>query len=539
MSDTTPPPAVRRRSPGLMASQISRPPSGGVGTGWDDDLTVYTDAPGTAVTPAPPNVIDAEAPPATTESPATAGPVPVVEPQVPVPASGATQPVASSAGSPGGPRRSIEPVPEETPSRRELRLEQKAARKADKQAARDQKKKARKGGDADADGATETSDEPVEAGQLRVVRPGAKLRGARKVAVGLKVAIVALATVTIAGGAVVGGMVVGGNLANPHTELSDDQAAVWHLDRFNTTQAVTVAERYLRTCLTRYADLTADRARKDETTIINATGTDPACDGGNSSQVDVAVTQIVFAGTSAADDPRVTDQVRMVAFDAATTASTTLRYVVPVWLADPAGGAGARVVGNLGVMPVPLLGAPAAPSDTLPTDSTLAGELDDQFIPEFMAAWAATAPALEQFLASDASEAARQGLAGWNGVPTVRQVTVIGDGDGTYPEGATVQVRVETEFAMPGSTATSGSMYRVTIRKAGDHWFVTDVAGGVAGFPNTTSGAPTVTPKPTPTVTPETVQPAPAGQDTATPSEETPPPDEADTQEVANTTNEE
>lgn len=340
---------------------------------------------------------------------------------------------------------------------------------------------------------------------LHVPRPGGKLRGARRGGIALKVVTLFTGASVIASGAGLAGFLIAAALSSRTVDISAESAARWHLDEYNVEAAAAFGSRYLDVCLTRYSDRDKETVRRNDATNYSAASVDPACAPSNPGEVKGrSVTSIRYAGSSDSDDGSA--DIRLLSFDVSTTDNAPQRFVVPVYLTDPATGVGPRIVGNMGVLPVPRLGAPSSSPTTAVTDSTLATDMQRDFLPEFFAAWAASSDALTQFLAPSATAAATTGLNGTSGTPEVSGAVAIPPATAVDSSGAThysdgMQVVIQTTVQFTKDEVTTGAAYRVTVQRAGTHWFVVDVAGGVVAVPQNARPAPTYSPAPSTTPT--------------------------------------
>lgn len=305
-----------------------------------------------------------------------------------------------------------------------------------------------------------------------------------------------------------GGLLGVGLIANSDDRtapISPEEARKYGLDDYNVDAAMGLISPYLRLCLNRTENSKYPTDREEQLKRM-ATVNDPACNvSTTSSSEDKAPVRTVglveFAGQTTPVEG--IPGARYVSVSVIAVDGSTSWWVVPVYLSDPITGAGPRIIGNIGIIPAPMPGAPN-PSETPPeTDEDLAGQLSSSFLPEFMTAWSGSTATLAQFLAPAATEPAKTGLYGALTNVEVDSVTVhppesaIADnGDITYTDGDRVTAIV-TVTAQSGSIPTAAA-YRLTLERSGAHWFVVDIAGATAvpGDGSSVEPPPGTTPSP-------------------------------------------
>ena len=321
--------------------------------------------------------------------------------------------------------------------------------------------------------------------------PGGRLRNGRGASLGLRYGVLAGSTLIAAGliGVTAYGM---GRASVPDVPAEvDDAVTQYGLTTFDTESAEAYAEDFLRSCLLRHKQTPGKPSPEEEARIkrvetMSVAESDAACETADTAD-DVQVERIRSVGKPQPVEG--VDNARYITVQARTTEPSTARYTVPVSLDDPETGVGARVVGPVGVLPVPKNGEPDTSSFPAPAeDVNLAREWEQSFIPEVMQAWVASDD-LSQYLVSDATAAASSGLRGEYEDVNVESVSVIppegqseddDSGEFVYTEGDEVVAHVDLTMTSEGGTVT-GSTFRVTLRKQGDHWFLTDVEGGGLG----------------------------------------------------------
>lgn len=320
---------------------------------------------------------------------------------------------------------------------------------------------------------------------LNVPLPGHKLSDTRSRANllrGLSVAALVLALLLTAG--------VGAFLATLATRdgAPGTDGTTGTADSWNTDAGAAMGTRYLRWCLTRYGDQDREQSRFDQLSSMN-TATDEACGAGNGNTASAdqarTVSSVIFTGI-VQEVPGIPNA-RYLGF-AANTSEGELGYMVPVYLDDPAAGTGPRVVGKSGVVNVGGYGVPAGPEEAPATDPDLARELQTNYLPEFFTAWTGSTDSLEQFLSTDATANARDGLGGRLVDPKLDKVAVLPPADagepGNYNYSDGMRVTVQTTItATHHRGAPEASAYRITLVRTGEKWFVADVDGAFASIP--------------------------------------------------------
>ena len=326
---------------------------------------------------------------------------------------------------------------------------------------------------------------------MRVPVPGGRLRGGRGSTLAFRYTVLVAGSLVSAGVLAVTAYGIGRASAPNVADEVDQTVAQYGLTTYDTTSAETYAADYLRTCLRRYSQTSERPAPQEEARAAavkahTAVGDDPACTASPSSKArSVTSTQPVGKPTPVPG----LDRASYVTIQTETTDGTTARYVVPVFFDDPATGRGPRVVGNVGVMPVPGPGTPNTESFPSPvTDTALAREWEKSLLPQVMTAWVAS-KSLDQFLTADATPNAQTGLHGQFTNVKVTKVTATPPPE-AIEDADTGEFRYTDDVEVPATVATtmrtkdgaaSGATYRVTLRKQGDHWFVVDVQGGAIG----------------------------------------------------------
>lgn len=269
--------------------------------------------------------------------------------------------------------------------------------------------------------------------------------------------------------------------------ISQDEALRFRLSSFPVEQAAVFGQRYLDTCLTRPAasDTTAARARAEVLARMATSGTSAGCGYSGTSTAEAEQPQsIVFTGQIRSvkegyDDGAAAYLTFQVSYDA----DKTLDAVVPVWVNDRDDPTLMRVVGDVGFMPSPRLGAPPAYNETRAKDSQLATQLRDQVLTPFLQAWGSSdGQQLNLTLTEDAAFAARAGLRGLMVNPTITKVTVFtgrseSGGTITYQSGDEVVAETAVQWTSALSTSKQSGAYRIRLRYVQGKWAVVDVTG--------------------------------------------------------------
>lgn len=332
---------------------------------------------------------------------------------------------------------------------------------------------------------------------FRVPMPGGKRRvgvaNERGSLIRLRWATLGASVLTLALASGVVGFTVSQNMNEARgAVLTKTDADRLHLSEVNTPALTAAAEEYLRSCLTRYVNRNgstppAEANRLDTIKTMSLKGSDPMCTSqpGSGKPVARTVTSITPSGFPEAL-PGLTGAFA-VPFLVTTSDGITSTMTVPTWLNDPAAGTGARIVGPIGITPVPVTADPKANSSEARTpDAALSQEMQSAFLPSLFTAWTASSPDLAQFLAPSASTAARTGLGGKYVLTQVSSAAAYPDvpppaGEKpVYGEGATATVDVRLAMNDQSGHATTSGV-RVDIVRRSDKWFLVDVRGGTLG----------------------------------------------------------
>lgn len=328
---------------------------------------------------------------------------------------------------------------------------------------------------------------------MAVPVPGGKLKHGRGASIALRYSVLGGAMLVAIGFIGVSAYGMGRTSVPDVPEEVDSAVSEYGLTTFDTESAEAYAEDFLRQCLRRYKQTPEKPApeeeeRQERLSKLTLVEQDAACDMGDKSE-DVRVTQARSVGKHPPVEG-MEENARYITVQVSTTEPSTARYTVPVRLDNPEQGLGARVIGSVGLLPVPRNGSSNTEDFPSPTeDDDLSREWESKFIPEVVQAWVAS-DNLSQYLVSGATRSASNGLNGAYENVKVDRVRVIpakgvteddDTGDFVYTDGDEVVANVSvTMTSSEGGTAT-GSTYRITLRKQGEHWFVKDVEGGGLG----------------------------------------------------------
>ncbi|TDO89861.1 conjugal transfer protein [Enemella evansiae] len=318
--------------------------------------------------------------------------------------------------------------------------------------------------------------------ELVVPLPGRRLSDARSAAKLFRgLAVAALVLSVLAAAAVGGFLAVLATRGLPQGGRTGTQA-----DTFNADAAAVFGSQYLRYCLARGG---ADDANRLSSARAMSTVDDPACSAAGESRPR-RIDSVQFNGT--VQPVQGMSRARYLGFSTMGSDGQA-SYLVPIYLDDPATGAGPRVSGMIGMMASGGYGQPAAddPNAGQPlTDLDLAAVMKSSFLPEFLGAWASSSDSLSQYLTQNATESARAGL---NGALKQLQVTDVvalppksahqGGQRFDYGNGARVELQVEVS-ANSSSQTNQPYAYRVIVEQNGGKWFVADVQAAVAKVPS-------------------------------------------------------
>lgn len=352
----------------------------------------------------------------------------------------------------------------------------------------------------DGDTVDDTVDERAGTGLHRIPAPGSDYRGKdRKVAItGRVIGIGALSALmlTTCGVASYKGVADTRLAANKDTLTAQDVEDKFHLSQFPEAAGSSFAGRYLELCLSRYPAgknegmNPQEEKRQEAVKRMSVAVSDQSCvpsSPGASSDGSRQVVSTTFTGDTTPVEGM--SNAAFVTMQVTTDDGTVANYAVPVWFQNPAKGEGPRVVGPVGIAPLPRMGKGGVVKARV-EDENLSQTLQADFIPQFMTAWYASSKGLNQFLAPGSSQAANSGLGDVFKKAQVVKVTAYPEkasqpkqagGQFTYREGSTVEADVTVSSTADGSNVQAEQSYRVTLVRTNDHWFVKDVGAGIVG----------------------------------------------------------
>lgn len=366
---------------------------------------------------------------------------------------------------------------------------------------------------------------------LDVPAPGKQLHNDRKVTVATRYILIGAGVLALLGGCSAGSyLAVGATRSLAHKDnVTTNDLAKYHVSDFDTASGAAFASRYLDVCLTRYPERSdsepdpREQKRQAAYQAMNAGADDTSCDPGGSS-VDRQVVAAVPTGQA--------QKIEGVPGGYYLTMQVTLSdgtagdYTVPVAFGNSTNGTHPRVVGAVGILPLPPMGTVNPDKiKTRTADTDLSATLKADFMPQFFTAWTSSSSNLSQFLLPGASQASATGLSGAYTDPTIQAVTVYppkgavhdkgASQSFTYKDGMSVEADVTVDMKGTNGNSATGQGYRVTLSRSNGHWFVKDIAAGavntVTGERPSGSGNPGVpksTPSPSSTPTPRQSTPS-------------------------------
>ncbi|WLF51318.1 conjugal transfer protein [Rhodococcus opacus] len=297
------------------------------------------------------------------------------------------------------------------------------------------------------------------------------------------------------------GVNIGSSRVPAEGAISQNEALRFRLSSFPVEQAAVFGQQYLNVCLTRPAasDTVAVRTRTEVLARMATSGTESGCGYSGTSTAEAEKPEsIVFTGQIKSVREGYTEgAAAYLTYQVAYDSEKAVEVVVPVWVNDRGDPTLMRVVGNVGFMPSPRLGAPPAYAETRAKDAQLATQLHDQVIAPFMQAWGSSdAQQLNLTLTEDASFAARAGLRGVLVNPRVEKVTVYTARTETgaihYQSGDEVVAETTVEWTSALSTSKQTGTYQIRLRYVQGKWAVLDVTGSAldpSGGPVPNNGA--------------------------------------------------
>lgn len=286
--------------------------------------------------------------------------------------------------------------------------------------------------------------------------------------------------------------------------ISSQDAAAFHLSSFPAERASAFGVAYLTVCWTHPApaDSAAVQNRLAALARMTSAGLSAGC-GWTGSTASPAPLAVTWDGSATPIQGTYTEgSAAQLGFVITTADQRMIGVTVPIWMPSMTSTAGARVVGDVAVVPVATAAAAPTPIAPTTTDSAIADSLTRSVLVPFLTAWAASDPVqLNLVLARDASSAVRTGMSGQLSGPVVSGVRVVvtrGD-PAAYRDGDQVTAQVTVDWTTRSGGQRSG--YSIGLRMTAGRWQVTDIsgaapdpAGGVAPstpFATSTSAAPT------------------------------------------------
>lgn len=295
------------------------------------------------------------------------------------------------------------------------------------------------------------------------------------------------------------GVSTGSSRLVQQSAISSQDAATFHLSGFPAARASAFGVTYLTLCWTHPspADSVATQNRLAALAQMTSAGVSAGC-GWAGTVPSPAPLAVTWDGSVTAIQSAYTNgAAAQLGFVVTTTDQRTIGVTVPIWMPSTTSTAGARVVGDVAVVPVATAAAAPTPIAPSTTDSAIAEALTRSVLVPFLRAWAASDPVqLNLVLARDASSAARTGMAGQLSGPAVTGVrVVVTRGDPTaYRDGDQITAQVTVDWATTSGGQRAG--YSIDLRMIAGRWQVTDISGAA---PDPTGGlAPSTTFAPTP-----------------------------------------
>lgn len=283
--------------------------------------------------------------------------------------------------------------------------------------------------------------------------------------------------------------------------ISSQDAAAFHLSSFPAERASAFGVAYLTVCWTHppATDAAATQNRLAALARMTSAGVTAGC-GWTGTAPSPAPVAVTWDG-SATPIPGayLEGAAAQLGFVVTTADQRTVGVTVPIWMPAATSTAGARVVGDVAVVPVATAAAAPTPIAPVTTDSAVAESLTRSVLVPFLQAWAASDPVqLNLVLARDASSAARTGMAGRLSGPVVSgvRVAVIRGDPNAYRDGDQITAQLTVDWTTLSGGQRSG--YSIGMRMTGGRWQITDIAGAApdpvgGAAPSTTFTTPTTT----------------------------------------------
>ena len=288
-------------------------------------------------------------------------------------------------------------------------------------------------------------------------------------------------------------------LVEPAT-ISADDASAFHLSSFPADRAAALGVSYLSLCWTHpdASDTAATADRLAALARMTSAGVTSGC-GWTGSTPSKAPLAVEWDGTVTPLLGAYLDgAAARLGFVVTMADGRTVGAALPIWVSSTGATAGARVVGEIAVIPV--APAPAAPTPAAPpvTDAAIGESVTRSVLVPFLRAWAVSDPVqLNLVLARDASTAARTGMDGQVTAPVVNRTQVVvtrGDPKG-YRDGDLITAQVGVDWTTRAAGVQRAG-YSITLRLTAGRWQVTDITGAT---PDPVGGAAPATTFATPT----------------------------------------
>jgi hypothetical protein len=297
------------------------------------------------------------------------------------------------------------------------------------------------------------------------------------------------------------GVSTGSSRLVQQASISGQDAAAFHLSSVPAERASAFGVAYLTLCWTHpaAADEAATQNRLAALARMTSAGVTSGCGWTGTAPTPVPVAVTWDGSAVPIQDVYPTGAAAQLGFVVTTADQRTVGVSVPIWMASATSTAGARVVGDVAIVPVATAAAAPTPIAPAATDSAIAEALTRSVLVPFLQAWAASDPIqLNLVLARDASAAARAGMAGQLSKPIVAGVrVVVTRGDPTaYRDGDQVTAQLTVDWTTTSGAQRSG--YSIGLRMAAGRWQVTDIGGAAADpaggvSPSTTFATPSTT----------------------------------------------
>ncbi|MBH5336138.1 conjugal transfer protein [Streptomyces pactum] len=329
-----------------------------------------------------------------------------------------------------------------------------------------------------------------------VPAPGGRIAtSGRRTHVALRATVLATTCLFALGSCTVMGLVIGKSGSTSTAALSQRDVDRYRLTSFPLDAAATFAEEYAMLCMT-FSEKTEEERSAELARFVSA-GVETNCGWtGSGSQT---AESAAWDG-SAEPIPEYAGHGRYLGVRVRLSTGQVAALTVPVYVRDLRTGQGLKVVGQVGVMPLPP-GGKAPAIDEPVVDQALSDNLATRVLPGFFTAWGSSdATALARFTMPDATARATGGLHGAWGKPeitTAEALAPAGTRAGAavrYRPGDTVLARVSVRWNGADGVGAVHS-YRVTLENTAQGWFIKDVNGAVLDHKGGAAKVPETAPK--------------------------------------------